>query len=46
MGTGQTLTRGKHDELTQTIIGMFYDVYNELGHGFWSPSNEKPGVLP
>lgn len=24
----------KHLELTETIIGVFYDVYNELGYGF------------
>jgi GxxExxY protein len=24
----------KHRELTQKIIGVFYEVYNELGHGF------------
>ena len=24
----------KHRELTDKIIGVFYDVYNELGHGF------------
>ena len=24
----------KHKELTYKIIGVFYDVYNELGHGF------------
>jgi GxxExxY protein len=24
----------KHHELTEKIIGLFYDVYNELGHGF------------
>jgi GxxExxY protein len=24
----------KHSELTDRIIGFFYDVYNELGHGF------------
>lgn len=24
----------KHQELTQAIIGAFYEVYNELGHGF------------
>ncbi|HXZ29384.1 MAG TPA: GxxExxY protein [Terriglobales bacterium] len=24
----------KHEELTQKIIGVFYDVYNELGYGF------------
>ena len=27
-------TRGKHDDLTERIIGIFYDVYNELGDGF------------
>ena len=30
--TEQTI--GKHDELTKTAIGVFYDVYNELGSGF------------
>ena len=24
----------KHSNLTDKIIGVFYDVYNELGHGF------------
>ena len=24
----------KHSELTEKIIGVFYDVYNELGNGF------------
>ena len=24
----------KHSELTEVIIGVFYDVYNELGYGF------------
>ncbi|CAN5383670.1 hypothetical protein BH10ACI2_BH10ACI2_26180 [soil metagenome] len=23
-----------HSDLTQGIIGTFFDVYNELGHGF------------
>jgi GxxExxY protein len=23
-----------HKELTETIIGVFFEVYNELGHGF------------
>ncbi len=28
-------TRGlKHKGLTETIIGVFFEVYNELGHGF------------
>jgi len=26
--------RLRHSELTNQIIGAFYDVYNELGHGF------------
>jgi len=41
MGTGggsaqtQTDKPGfKHQALTSKIIGVFYDVYNELGHGF------------
>ncbi len=24
----------KHRDLTEKIIRVFYDVYNELGHGF------------
>jgi GxxExxY protein len=27
-------SRLKHSELTDRIIGVFYDVYNELGYGF------------
>ena len=35
-------TRGlKHRELTETIIGVFYEVYNELGHGFLESVYEK-----
>jgi GxxExxY protein len=34
MNTDQEQIRGKHDELTQRIIGVFYLVYNELGYGF------------
>jgi GxxExxY protein len=30
----ETSPRLKHFELTEKIIGVFYDVYNELGHGF------------
>jgi GxxExxY protein len=26
--------RLKHRDLTQKVIGVFYEVYNELGHGF------------
>ena len=32
--TDQKQRRGKHDELTERVIGVFYDVYNELGFGF------------
>jgi GxxExxY protein len=32
-----TMTDGKHADLTETIIGAFYRVYNTLGYGF----NEK-----
>ena len=29
------MTRGlKHEELTGRVLKVFYDVYNELGHGF------------
>ena len=34
MNTDQGQIRGKHDDLTKKIIGIFYDVYNELGYGF------------
>lgn len=31
----------RHKELTETIIGVFYEVYNELGHGFLESVYEK-----
>jgi GxxExxY protein len=31
----------KHRELTEKIIGVFYDVYNELGHGFLETIYER-----
>jgi GxxExxY protein len=35
-------TRGlKHKELTETIIGVFYEVYSELGHGFLESVYER-----
>jgi hypothetical protein len=34
MDTDEMQVRGKHDDLTQRIIGVLYDVYNELGCGF------------
>jgi GxxExxY protein len=32
--TDQKQIRGKHDAPTERVIGVFYDVYNELGYGF------------
>lgn len=31
----------KHQELTQRIIRVFYEVYNELGHGFLESVYQK-----
>ena len=31
----------KHWELSQKIIGVFYEVYNELGHGFLESVYQK-----
>ena len=33
--------RFKHGEITQKIIRVFYEVYNELGHGFLESVYEK-----
>lgn len=38
MNTDQDM---KHEELTKKIIGVFYEVYNELGHGFLESVYEK-----
>jgi GxxExxY protein len=35
----------KHLELTQKIIGVFYNVYNELGHGFLESVYENAMTL-
>jgi len=35
----------KHHELTEKIIGVFYDVYNELGHGFLESIYEQAFAL-
>jgi GxxExxY protein len=32
--TDQVQTQGKQDDLTKRIIGVFYEVYSELGCGF------------
>ena len=31
----------KHGQLTEKIIGIFYDVYNELGYGFLESVHEE-----
>jgi GxxExxY protein len=33
--------RFKHKEITEKTIGVFYEVYNELGHGFLESVYEK-----
>jgi GxxExxY protein len=35
----------KHQNLTDKIIGVFYEVYNELGHGFLESVYEKAMVI-
>lgn len=35
----------KHADLTKAIIGVFYDVYNELGHGFLESVYENALVI-
>ena len=32
--TDQVQIEGKHDDLTKRIVGVFYEVYSELGPGF------------
>ena len=34
-----------HRDVTEKIIGVFYDVYNELGHGFLESIYEKAMVI-
>ena len=35
----------KHSDLTDKIIGVFYDVYNELGHGFMESTYAEAMVI-
>jgi GxxExxY protein len=35
----------KHSELTEKIIGVFYDVYNELGYGFLESTYAEAMVI-
>lgn len=34
-----------HEELTEKIIGVFFDVYNELGYGFLESVYEKAMMI-
>ena len=34
-----------HHSLTEKIIGVFYDVYNDLGHGFLESVYEAAMVI-
>lgn len=40
--TGENL---KHSELTQLLIGIYFEVYRELGYGFLESIYEKAFVL-
>ena len=33
--------RFRHGEITEKIIGVFFDVFNELGHGFLESVYQK-----
>jgi GxxExxY protein len=35
----------KHRELSKKILGVFYEVYNELGHGFIESVYHKATVI-
>jgi PD-(D/E)XK nuclease superfamily len=37
--------RAEHRELTQKVIGVFFEVYNELGHGFLKSVYQKPSNM-
>ena len=41
MNDSKTNEQFRHAELTKGIIGIFYEVYNELGHGFLESVYEK-----
>lgn len=43
--TDKTDKKMLHHALTEKIIGVFYDVYNELGHGFLESIYETAMVI-
>jgi GxxExxY protein len=42
---GSLLTPLKHSTVTEKIIGVFYDVYNELGYGFLESTYAEAMVI-
>jgi GxxExxY protein len=44
-GMESARTALKHEQLTEKIIGIFYDVYNELGYGFLESVYEESLVI-
>lgn len=42
---GSPLTPRKHSTVTDKIIGVFYDVYNELGYGFLESTYAEAMVI-
>jgi GxxExxY protein len=45
LGHGEIAVTLKHEALTEKIIGVFYDVYNELGYGFLESAYEESMVI-
>jgi len=45
LGHGEIAVTLKHAVLTKKIIGVFYDVYNELGYGFLESVYEECMVI-
>jgi hypothetical protein len=45
MPDSQVNEQFRHSELTKQIIGVFYEVYNELGHGFIESVYENSMVI-
>src|SRR5579859_2682391 len=41
----QTSAELKHSELTEKLIGIYYSLYNELGHGFLESIYQKAFAL-
>jgi GxxExxY protein len=42
---GVNIASGKHSELTEKVIGVYYSVYNELGPGFLESIYQKAMII-